>query len=79
MASCIPIPTETVFSFVTSAATATTLAVQTRPDGECSSDSVSAVGGLLSQFTLHSRVVFPRFVLLIHLQAVSQHYRCPES
>jgi hypothetical protein len=47
MASCNPTPTLTAFQFVTSATTTTTtftLALQTQPDGECSSDVVSALG-----------------------------------
>src|SRR6266849_659647 len=50
-ASCNSTPTLTVIPFVTSATTITafTLTLQTQPDGECSTDSVSALGVLSSR------------------------------
>ena len=76
MSSCNPTPTlTTVFPAVASETTVTsfTVVLQEQPDGECSSDSVSVLEVLfsLSLFALHSRVVYPRLVVLIHLQVIS--------
>jgi hypothetical protein len=61
MAACNPTPTLTLFRTVTSTTIITTSTVvpQTQPDGECSSNSVSAP--LFSQsFPLYSRVAFSK-------------------
>jgi hypothetical protein len=73
MSSCSPYLT--VVPFATSAATTTTfsLSLQTQPNGECLSDPVPTLeSSFFPIFALHSRVVFPRLGVLMHLQALSQ-------
>jgi hypothetical protein len=61
MAGCNPSPTLTLFQTVisTTVITTSTVAPQTQPDGECSSNSVSALG-LFPSLCLHSRIAFSK-------------------
>ena len=63
MAGCAPTATLTLFRTVisTTIITTSTVAPQTQPDGECSTNSVFALGFLVSQsLSLHSRVAFSK-------------------
>ena len=75
MAGCNPSPTLTLFRTVisTTIITTSTLAPQTQPDGERSSNSVSALGLLFPILCPCIPVLlFQGLVVLIHLQVVSQ-------
>ena len=73
MAGCNASPTLTLFQTVisTTIVTTSTVTPQTQPDGECSSNSVSALGLFFpSLCPCISVLLFQILVVLIHLQAV---------